>query len=94
MAQRLFTNVAIESTSGSFIKPDLAQMTAFAWGTFDGARIRLQFSPDGLTWFDDPTQEVVFTERTLRRVNVSVGVHVRAVLDRVGGSTNINFWVI
>jgi len=94
MASRLFTNAAIAANSGQYIKPDLAQVTVFAWGTFDGARLRLQFSPDGEVWFEDTTQEVTFTEKGLRRINVSVGVHVRGVLDKVGSSTNVNLWVL
>jgi len=94
MAQKLFDQVAVNADSGSWIKPDTGILTVFAWGTFDGATIKIQFSPDGVEWFDDPTGELIFTNKILRTQYVSVGVHIRAVLSNVGGSTNASLWLL
>ena len=94
MAQRLFSNAQTNITSGSFIKQDIDLMSVFAWGVFDGASISLQFSPDGVEWFDDPTAELVFTEKTIRTQRVTVGAHVRAVITGAGASTNVTLMVL
>lgn len=98
MAQTLFTNesgtVGALTASGSFLKADTAILTVFVWGTFDGARVRLQTSPDaGTTWFDDRTKEMEFTFRDARNFNVAPGVQLRAVLDQAGTSTSLSMIV-
>ena len=92
MAQKLFTDVSINSNSGSFVKPDIDLMTVFAWGTFDGATVKIQFSPDGEEWFDDPIGELNFTSKALRTQRVTAGVHIRATISNAGGSNNLSVW--
>ncbi len=94
MAQRLFDNVAIDAASGSWIKPDMAVMSVFVWGVFDGAVVKIQFSPDGETWFDDPTFELQFTAKAIKTQDVSVGVHIRATISSAGASTNLTVWIL
>lgn len=93
MAQKLFTNISVDSNSGVWIKPDIDLFTVFVWGTFGGSTVTIQFSPDGDEWFSDPIGELIFTEKTIRTQYVSVGIHVRAVISDAGASTNLNVWV-
>lgn len=93
MAQAFMTNIAVNHETGSWIKPDTGIMTVFVWGTFGGATIKIQFSPDGEKWFDDPIGELNFTQETIRTQQVSVGIHIRAVLSNAGASTNLNCMV-
>lgn len=94
MAQKLFDQVAVNSNSGSWIKPDMDLLTVYVWGTFNGATVKVQFSPDGTEWFDDPIGELVFTQKLIRTQKVSVGTHIRAVISDAGGSTNLSAWVL
>lgn len=93
MATKLFQNVGVNSVSGPWIKPDTDLFTVFAWGNFGGAKIRIQFSPDGIEWFDDPTDELWFYEKSIRTQRVSVGIHVRAAITDVNVSTNVSLWI-
>jgi len=94
MAQRLFDNVAINATSGSWVKPDTDLLSVFVWGVFDSAVAKIQFSPDGVEWFDDPTFELQFTTKGIKTQAVSVGVHIRAVISNAGSATNLSVWIL
>jgi len=94
MAQKLFQGVAINATSGSWVKPDMDLLTVFAWGVFNGAQVKIEFSPDGEEWFEDPIGELTFDAKAIRTQRVSVGVHIRAVITSAGASTNLNLWVL
>ncbi len=60
----------------------------YVWGTFGGATVKLQLSPEGKEWFDVPDYTV--TARTLligRRFSKG---YLRWVVTDATGSTNVN----
>lgn len=84
----------MNSASGEAQLADAQVRTAFVWGTFNGATVTLQFSPDGGdTWFDDISGELTFTGKALHTFNASAGLWLRAVITGAGASTNLSCWV-
>ena len=60
--------------------------TAFAWGTWDGATVILEVSPDeGTTWI--AVTDLTFTENSMINVNLAVGIEVRGTVSGVGTSS-------
>lgn len=59
--------------------------TFFVWGTFDGATVTPQISPDGNEWFDVTS----FTEKGMTVIEAAAG-RVRAMVSGAGASTDLN----
>lgn len=65
--------------------------TAWAWGTFDGATVTFQASPDGVEWFDlldADDAPLAFTAKGCENVECRGG-HFRAVVSSAGASTSL-----
>ena len=65
-----------------------------AWGTWDGATIKLQHSPDGGTrWIDSAdtnASAVSFTNDGAAEIRIPYGQLIRANLASAGAATNLN----
>ena len=60
--------------------------TVFAWGTWDGATVVLEMSPDeGTTWI--ALADLTFTENSAINMDLAVGIHVRGTVSGVGTSS-------
>jgi hypothetical protein len=62
--------------------------TVFCFGTFNGATITLQGSPDGAEWFD----LVSFTTKQVMGIGLSVRF-LRATITGAGASTSVTLLV-
>lgn len=58
--------------------------TIYCWGTFDGATITLQASPNNSEWFDVAS----FTQKTVRGVGLNAR-YLRANISNAGASTSV-----
>ena len=68
--------------------------TIYAWGTFDGASVALQVSPDGVEWFDITGGDTgTFTAKEARVIEVSAYA-IRGVVTSAGASTSLNLTVM
>ena len=56
--------------------------TVFAYGTFGGATVKVQVSPDGVTFFD--LTDLTFTANGCSNVTLAAGSYIRANLSSVG----------
>jgi len=79
--------------SNGTINQDAMQRTFFCWGTFDDARVEIEYSPDGTNWFRDKTEESTFRESDLRTIRFAAGVHFRAAIVGASSTTLLNLWV-
>lgn len=61
--------------------------SVYVWGTFDGATVTIQYSPDGTEWFDP--EENSFTAKAASAIELNA-YQVRAVVSGGGGSESIN----
>ena len=60
--------------------------TVFAWGTWDGATVTLEMSPDeGTTWI--ALTDLTFTENAAINMDIAVGIHIRGTVSGVGTSS-------
>jgi hypothetical protein len=62
--------------------------TVFCWGTFNGATVTLQGSPEGTEWFDITS----FTAKGVIGIGLSVRF-LRAVITSAGASTSVTLLV-
>jgi hypothetical protein len=76
------------------LNPDSVQKTFFCWGSFADAVVYIEYSPDGIEWFRDKTEESRFTEKDLRTLKFAPGVHVRAAIVGATASTLLNLWMM
>jgi hypothetical protein len=74
--------------------PDSVQKTFFCWGTFAEAAVYIEYSPDGVEWFRDKTEESKFIEKDLRTLKFAPGVHIRAAIVGATASTLLNLWMM
>lgn len=79
--------------SNETINQDAMQRTFFCWGTFGDARVEIEYSPDGINWFRDKTEESTFRESDLRTLRFAAGVHYRAAIVGASVTTLLNLWV-
>jgi len=79
--------------SSDVINYDAMQRTFFCWGTFGEAIVYIEYSPDGVKWFRDKTEESTFLSEDLRTMRFAAGVHFRAAIVGATASTSINLWV-
>lgn len=63
--------------------------TVYALGTFDGASIALESSPNGTTWAPLPIEDGAFTEPGVWNVTLHAPVWLRAVVSDAGASTSV-----
>ena len=61
------------------------QATVFAWGTWDGATVTFEVSPDEVTWF--PLTDATFTANGTINIAVPSTVRIRATSSAVGTSS-------
>jgi len=65
------------------------QGTLYVWGTWDGATVTLQASPDnGTTWID--LEDATFTQNTVTNITLHTMNQIRASISGAGGSTSLN----
>lgn len=62
--------------------------TIYCYGTFGGASVLLQGSPNGIEWFD----LVTFTTKQVVGIGLNVR-HLRAVITGATGTTNVTLLV-
>lgn len=62
--------------------------TVYCWGTFGGATVTLQGSPDGSEWFD----LISFSAKQVVGIGLSAR-YLRASISGAGGSTSVNLLV-
>lgn len=79
--KRLFDAETTNATSEAF-EVGQGHRTAWCWGTFGGATVKLQVSPDRQKWFDET--DLTFTAEGKSNLYVSPGTWVRGVIT--GGS--------
>jgi hypothetical protein len=85
---RIFDGETTNTTSAAM--PGQATRTVYCWGTFGGATVKVQISPDREEWFDVP--ELTFTEKGA--VNASFqGSSLRGVISG-GTGASINLEVV
>lgn len=73
-------------------KPD----TVYCWGTFGGATVTLQASPDGTNWLDvtdDYDDPITFTAAGIVAVQMSAHAF-RGVVSGAGGSTSVSMAIL
>lgn len=71
-----------------FVQPQLQKRkTLQIWGTFDGATITIEVSPDGVQW--NPLPDGAFTAADVKDLKVSAS-KVRAVVSGAGASTSVS----
>jgi hypothetical protein len=63
--------------------------TVFCFGTFNGATVALQGSPDGSEWFDIAS----FTAKQVIGIGLSVRF-LRAAITNAGGTTSVSLIVV
>lgn len=66
--------------------------TVFVWGTFDGATVTIEISPDGVEWFDAPNSDgdpLEFTAKGVENIDVQCA-YIRAVVTNAGASTEVS----
>lgn len=63
--------------------------TFSAWGTWNGATVSLEWSPDGGTTWIAVGSASTFTENGLAKFSLGVG-HIRATLSNAGGTTSLS----
>jgi len=61
--------------------------TLYVWGTFDGATVKIQASPNGVDWLD--ITGVSYTSETVENLEI-VANSIRAVVTGGGGSVSVN----
>ncbi len=57
------------------------------WGTFDGATVTIEVSPDEVQW--NPLPDGAFTAADVKDLKISTE-KIRAVISGAGASTNLN----
>ncbi|MGB3808621.1 MAG: hypothetical protein WA943_00905 [Parvibaculum sp.] len=62
--------------------------TFWAWGTFGGATVALEASPDGANWFS-VGPAVTFTQNGVGGFSLGP-CRLRATVSNAGGTTNVN----
>lgn len=95
----IFVNQTANATSQShkrqwFITSKVipfATQTVYVWGTFDGANVQLQVSPDGVEWFTP--LNATFSAKAVTNINVSA-YYVRGIVSNAGASTSVNLVVL
>ena len=86
---RIFDNETTNATSAAH--PGMGgTRTVYCWGTFGGATVKLQMSPDGSEWFD--VEDLTFAAKTAVNA-VFVGSMIRGVISG-GSSASINLEVV
>lgn len=73
------------------------QCQIWAWGTWNGASLKFQFSPDGTAWVDIKDSlgnTVTVTADRGFTINVAYNEQIRGVLSSSGGSTSISAKII
>lgn len=93
MAAKLLENQTANGR-GTEVKTDGGNKTFAVWGTFDGATVTLQGSPDdGGTWITLTIggAPAAFTADAIRLVDrLGQGMRVSCIVSSVGASTDIN----
>ncbi len=90
MVIRQFTNQTSNGSSAEFLwhGEERREANFSATGTFDGATLTLEYSPDGGTTFKPVSDEVTLTDEALVGLRLSRYL-IRATLSSAGGSTDI-----
>lgn len=61
-------------------------------GTWDGATITIQVSPDGgTTWID--VDHGAYTDDFVKRVSLCYGMKIRGTVSNAGASTDLSVWI-
>jgi hypothetical protein len=88
-----FTNTVI-TTDGNkssfhikFVPGRINEGTWTVWGTFNGATVQLQDSPDNIKFFDVPSGSLTAEGQLVIRSPQS---YLRVVVSGAGGSTSLN----
>lgn len=74
-------------TMQQFVGADRGVYTVYVGGTFGGAAVKIQLSPDGDLWVDLPNGS--FTSATAVNVDLSAA-YLRASLSNVSGTTSVS----
>ena len=61
--------------------------TVCVYGTWDGATVTIQVSPDGSTWID--LEDATFTDDIATNINLNDLWQIRANISSAGGSTSL-----
>ena len=86
---RLFDGETTNATTAAFPGSG-GTRTVYCWGTFGGATVKVQLSPDGQEWFD--IDELTFTAKGAVNA-VFVGSLLRGVISG-GSSASINLEIV
>lgn len=85
---KIFDSETTNATSAAASTSN-ASLTVYCWGTFGGATVKLQVTPDGSEWFD--VDDLTFTSKGV--VNLIYGPgQVRGVISG-GSGASINLEV-
>lgn len=81
---------AARTTNGSGIAtPNTSYLqTVYCWGTFDGATVTLEGSPDSTEWFPLTS----FTGKAVKGIGLNARF-LRGTVSSAGGTTSINLTV-
>jgi hypothetical protein len=79
--------------SGAMLNVDGSQRTIFCWGTFGRGSVYVEYSPDGINWFRDRTDESTFWENDLRTLRPAAGIWIRGAFVNPLDPSSINLWV-
>ena len=90
----IFTNQTSNTTSSTF-PSDGTVRTVFCSGTFDGAIVKIQSSPDNSNWFDIDGLTFNAPANTPDPVNfqIAAAVNLRATVTNAGASTSISLTI-
>lgn len=84
---RLFSAEATNTSSGA-MRAHRERHTVFAWGTWGGATAKIQFSPDGVQWFDGAS--LSFTANGYATFEVARDTRIRGnIAGGTGASLNV-----
>jgi hypothetical protein len=90
MTTQIFTARTTDGSSASF-ESNGRVVTVVVNGTFDGATVTIEVSPNlGTTWI--PTT-VTFTSAGVQNFVSGVGFSHRATVSSAGASTSLNTWI-
>ena len=84
MARHTLLTAVSTNSNGTAVQTEGGTMTFAAWGTWDGATVTLQYSPDGGTTWIPVGSDTTLTANGAANFRVAAGMQIRCVVSGVG----------